>query len=412
MQNIRKRYLGIPLLNFLFAAILGLFMRYAYVKSLPIPYRYRFITHAHSHIAILGWIYLALFALFIASFLPKWYKKYNNIFWFTQISIVGMLLSFPFQGYAAASITFSTLHVIVSYFFIFYFWKDTRLLSTPSARLLHSSLLYMFISTIGLWCMAPIMAMKIKGGWDQVAIQFFLHFQFNGWFVFAILALLFKRLKVTYSQHFIKFFVCLNISLILTFSLPINWYFRSPIWLWGNALGIVFQLVSVYYLYQIIKKRLREYWKESDHLKRVLIIFVTLSFIFKILLQSSALFPSLAETLILHTNFVIGFIHLTMLGLITGFIFLFFLETKSFSRDFGLLKVGMYVFIFGVFTTEIILFLQGLLFYLGWNMLPYYYLILFTASLFLVLGILIIGLQIFLTPKKIELNTTSDKNSF
>src|SRR5699024_6225041 len=145
MQNIRKRYLGIPLLNFLFAAILGLFMRYAYVKSLPIPYRYRFITHAHSHIAILGWIYLALFALFIASFLPKWYKKYNNIFWFTQISIVGMLLSFPFQGYAAASITFSTLHVIVSYFFFFFFFKNTRLISTPSYIFLLFSILSLFI---------------------------------------------------------------------------------------------------------------------------------------------------------------------------------------------------------------------------------------------------------------------------
>lgn len=402
MNQIRKRYLGIPLLNFLIASLLGLFMRYAYVGSISIPFRYKYLIHAHSHIAILGWVYLALFGLFVSSFLPVWYKRYRRLFWITQVSIVGMLFSFPFQGYAAASIVFSTLHVIVSYFFVYYFWRDTKTNRDPAGKMIHASLLYMFISTIGLWFMAPIMALKIQGGWDQVAIQFFLHFQFNGWFIFAVLGLLFKKLKIKNSPDFRKFFLYLSLSLPLTFALPVSWYFKSPIWWWSNALGIVFQLLSVWHLVRLLKPSFKLYWQNTNRLKHSLIVFIVTSFFLKIFLQSGSLIPSLADSLILHTNFVIGFIHLTMLGLITGFLLLFLLDFPNFQGRRLMLTFGIYTFIAGVVFTEIILFIQGLLFYLDGNMFANYHLLLFLASVLLVLGILTIGAQMYFTKKKVQ----------
>src|SRR5690625_3770642 len=397
MSRIRTRYLGVPLLNFLVAALLGLFMRYVYVGTINIPFRYSYLIHAHSHIAILGWVYLALFGLFTSGFLPTWYRKYKRLFWITQVSIVGMLFSFPFQGYAAASITFSTLHVIASYFFIYYFWRDTKTQRSPASKMIHASLLYMFISTVGLWFMAPIMALKIKGGWDQVAIQFFLHFQFNGWFVFAVLGLLFKKLKVKYSVDFRRFFLYLNLSLPLTFALPVSWYFASPIWWWSNAIGILLQLLAVWHLIQMLKPNFKLYWQKSNRLKRSLIVFIATSFFLKIILQSSSLLPSLAESLVLHTNFVIGFIHLTMLGLISGFLFLFLLDYPNFHGRRLLLKTGIYLFIFGVVITEMLLFIQGLIIYLNSGVFPNFYLLLFIASVFLVLGILLISMQLYFT---------------
>lgn len=402
MNRIRKRYLSIPLLNFLIAALLGLFMRYVHVGSVDIPFRYKFLVHAHSHIAILGWVYLALFGLLIANFLPDWYRKYKRIFWITQLSIVGMLASFPFQGYAAFSIAFSSLHVIISYFFMYHFWRDTKTQRSPGIKMVHAALLYMFISTIGLWFMAPIMAMKIKGGWDQVAIQFFLHYQFNGWFIFAVLGLLFKKLKIKNSADFKKFFLYLSLSLPLTFALPISWYFKSPIWWGSNAIGILFQLFSVWYLVKIIQPSFKIYWQNANRLKHSLIVFIVTSFFLKILLQSGSLIPSLANSLVLHTNFVIGFIHLTMLGLITGFLFLYLLDFSNFQgRRIGL-HLGIYLFIAGVFFTEAILFIQGLLFYLDRDMLPNYHLSLFVASVVLVLGIFTIAGQMYFTKKKIQ----------
>src|SRR5690625_4705212 len=151
MSRIRTRYIGVTLLNFLVAALLGLFMRYVYVGTINIPFKYGYFIHAHSHIAILGWVYLALFGLFISNLLPTWYKKYKRLFWITQISIVGMLFSFPFQGYAAASITFSTLHVIASYFFIYYFWRDTKEQKSHASKMIIKFLFYLFISLLDMY---------------------------------------------------------------------------------------------------------------------------------------------------------------------------------------------------------------------------------------------------------------------
>lgn len=250
--------------------------------------------------------------------------------------------------------------------------------------------------------MAPIMAMKINGGWDQVAIQFFLHFQFNGWFIFAVIGLLFKKLKIKNTTDFKRFFLYLSLSLPLTFALPVSWYFHSPIWWWSNALGILFQLLAVWHLLQILKPNVKQYWQTSNRLKHSLIVFVITSFFLKILLQSSSLIPSLADSLVLHTNFVIGFIHLTMLGLITGCLFLYLLEFPNFQGRRLLLRTGIYLFISGVVLTEAILFIQGLLFYLDGNMIANYHLLLFSASILLVLGILIISAQIYFTKNKIQ----------
>ena len=106
---------------FLVAAILGLLLRF--YPILGLDFNYRFVVHGHSHIALLGWVYVALTTLLHFCFLEK--KKssrtYKRIFWFTQATLIGMLLTFPFQGYALLSIVFSTLFLIVSYVYAYHF---------------------------------------------------------------------------------------------------------------------------------------------------------------------------------------------------------------------------------------------------------------------------------------------------
>ncbi|MEZ4932236.1 MAG: hypothetical protein R2788_08975, partial [Saprospiraceae bacterium] len=63
-QSPTKTWLRIALLNFLLAAIMGALMRFAFVEEVRWM-EYRFMVHGHSHTAMLGWIYLALYALLI-----------------------------------------------------------------------------------------------------------------------------------------------------------------------------------------------------------------------------------------------------------------------------------------------------------------------------------------------------------
>lgn len=54
-------HIQIAVIYFLVAALLGLLLR-----SYPIfafDFNYRFVVHAHSHIALLGWVYVALTTL-------------------------------------------------------------------------------------------------------------------------------------------------------------------------------------------------------------------------------------------------------------------------------------------------------------------------------------------------------------
>ena len=108
------KHIQIALSSFLAAIMLGLMLRYTAVENLNFVYKY--VVHTHSHIAMSGWVYLALITiitkLYLNNSIPK--KTYRFIFGNTLVSIVGMLASFPFQGYALISIIFSTLYLIAS----------------------------------------------------------------------------------------------------------------------------------------------------------------------------------------------------------------------------------------------------------------------------------------------------------
>lgn len=58
-----KTPIVVCLINFVIAATMGLLLRYAMLDG--IPFNYRFLTHAHSHVAMLGWLYLAIYVLIV-----------------------------------------------------------------------------------------------------------------------------------------------------------------------------------------------------------------------------------------------------------------------------------------------------------------------------------------------------------
>ncbi|MFH6950359.1 hypothetical protein ACHRV6_17825 [Flavobacterium sp. FlaQc-51] len=160
---------------------------------------YSFLLHAHSHVAMLGWVYMTIYVLIVRMFIPKdkSYKPiYNRLFWMTEFTVIGMMISFPVQGYAFFSILFSTAHILLSYVFCVLVWKDCSKENTRERKLLMTAILFLVFSTFGVWCLGPALNMLGKqNAFYQIAIQFFLHFQFNGWFLFAVFALFLKQAK-------------------------------------------------------------------------------------------------------------------------------------------------------------------------------------------------------------------------
>ena len=389
-----KKLVLVSLLNFLIAAIMGLLLRFSFLGDLPINYRY--LTHAHSHVAMLGWVYLMLYTFYVYYFIPDKKPVYNRLFWLTEFAVIGMMLSFPFQGYAALSITFSTLHILCSYYFVYLIWKHFKSETKVTKLLVRASLLFMLISTLGVWCLGPAVSIFGKASaFYQIAIQFFLHFQFNGWFLIAVLAILFYYLSITYSKTFKLFFILLVLSTVLTLALPIQWFAPHKSLFWINAFGVFLQIIALVLLLKLIKSHLKVFLKKQNSLSRNLFLFAISCLVIKIIFQLTALHPEFSQVVYEHRNFVIGFIHLTMLGVISGFLFAFILQNNvvRFSKT---LQFGIYLFILGFLLTELLIGLQGYKYYVGDGIIEHYYLLLFLFSILLPLGIsfLIINIKI------------------
>lgn len=380
-----KKLVLICLINFFIAAILGLLLRYAFVQ--PIEINYRFLTHAHSHIAMLGWVYLMLYTFIVHYFIPDKKPVYNRLFWLTEFAVIGMLLSFPFQGYAVVSITFSTLHIFCSYYFTYLIFKHHHTKNKAVGLLLKTALVFMLVSTIGVWCLGPaVSALGQTSSFYQIAIQFFLHFQFNGWFLLAILAVLFHKLQIQNTQQFRLFYKYLIAATVLTFALAIYWFESHYILYWVNSLGVISQFIALYYFIIIVKPTIKKAIKTQASITKYIYTFAIVCFVFKCIIQSITLIPDISNLLYQHRNFVIGFIHLSMLGVITGFLFAILLH-DCFIKHTKILKFGIYSFVLGFIVTELLLVYQGFLFYFGIGMMPHYYLTLFVSSIFLPLGI-------------------------
>lgn len=393
----QKKLVIVCLLNFLVAALMGLALRFSFIESIGLNYRY--LTHAHSHIAMLGWVYLMLYVFIIHYFVPEKKPIYNRLFWLTQFAVIGMMFSFPFQGYGVISITFSTLHIVCSYYFVYLIWKHHKTKSVVTTLLLRASLLFMLLSTVGVWCLGPAVGMLGKASaFYQIAIQFFLHFQFNGWFLIVVIAIFFHLLNVKNSKLFRQFFWLLILSTILTFSLPVQWFAPHNALLWINGIGIILQVVTLYMFLKIIKPKLETLIKKETKLLFYLLHFAILCFILKVLFQLLSILPEFSQVVYEHRNFVIGFIHLLMLGVISGFLFSFILKQDLLSSS-RTLYLGIFSFLLGFILTEILLLIQGFKFYFGSGMLSNYYMFLFLFSILLPLGILLLLLNI-ITHKK------------
>ncbi|MDF1697962.1 MAG: hypothetical protein P1U56_19095 [Saprospiraceae bacterium] len=377
---------------FFIATLLGLGLRGAFVLDMPEWFNYRHVQHAHSHVALLGWLF-AIFTLSIIHFFDLEFEKYAKLYWSLQAMVVGMLITFPIMGYASLSIFFSTGHIIVSYILVVYLWRDLGKVTSEKSDVLFvkTSLAFMVLSTLGTWALGPILALKMKGTAIYYAsIQFYLHFQFNGWFIFAmlgiLLAILRKRgINFGFSSDSL-FYRLLTVSAFLTYALAITWSTPYLSIFLVNSIGVLLQLIAL----SLLLIQLKRYHNEIKHSFNKYVYWVfciaLIALIIKIVVQAAVVIPYMAAVSYTIRNFVIGFIHLLLLGCLSMFAF----GCISIIMDLKLDKIGTLVFVTGIICTEAILFIQGLMLWMGQGFIPSYYLILAVFSLFILIGLLIV----------------------
>lgn len=397
-----KQHTNISLLYFLIVGLLGLFLRLFFVT--PITANFRHIVHAHSHIALLGWVYLAL-----ATLIYKMYfngldtsRKYKKIFWFTNFTILGMLFTFPFTGYALYSIIFSTLFLFASYLFSWFVFKNipASYKNTSSYKCIKFALWYLVISSIGPWAIGGVMAtLGNTSIWYKLSIYFYLHFQYNAWFILALMGIFLyipekAGIKID-AKLFSKFFQNFNQGLILSVFLSALWVKPPAIFYLFGAAGAIFQLIGLVYFFQIIRRHRRELKNIFSPQVLFLLKFAALFLGVKVLLQLLTAIPYFAELSYHFPDFVIGYLHLTFLGIISVALFAFLIF-------FRLLKMPPYVwwlYLTGFMLSEFLIFYKGMALWQEWDFLPHQFKILFGISALLPVAV---GILLFKNLRSAE----------
>lgn len=383
----------VALLFFLVAASMGLLLRWAFVGDLPWMH-YRFWVHAHSHVALLGWLYLGVYALLSRVMVPEALRSKPAYRWnvmLTAIAVAGMAVAFPIQGYGGWAIAFSVMHGLLSYHWAWHLWRDSR--AEGAVRQFTGwAIVFLILGSLALWALPVIILTGYQGkAIYYMAVQWYLHFQFNGWLIFACLALFFQWAHdagaiwpTSFGTWFLRLMI---VSCFLTYALAIAWS-HPGLWVFlVNSAGVILQLAALIVLVLGVKKVLPAMERLADNWTKVLLGVAAGSFVLKILIQSVVVAPYIATISFTIRNFVLGFIHLILLGVVSFFLFAQARHLGWLTLNRRVNRIGMILLLIGFVGTECWLFLQGTLFWGSLGFLPFYYEVLFALSVCLPAGI-------------------------
>lgn len=400
----KRSWVQLTVFYLLVTAVSGVFMRSMALFSMPIiPYSN--LLHAHSHLALLGWVYMALFLLFLQTFINNTEKNSKQIKWLyrlTQFTIIGIFISFTLQGYALFSIVFSTLQLLLSYWFAVWAWRrmkcTTEEFKPVSTWFAKGSLVCLVVSSTGPWLLAYLSANDLKEiPLYDAAIYFYLHFQYNGWFTLGLVAILLrvlekrgihlsgKRLKLVFKMY--------TLSLLPSFLLSVLWIDPGIGWYIVAAIAAVFQWLALILFGLLLYQRRSDMKQVFEGWTRIFLLLSLLILWIKGALELGSAIPSLSDLIYESRSVVIGYLHLTLLGFVSCLclsLFLYFGWLDGSKKGAG---IGFAAFLFGLGVNELVLFLQGLFDWMGLGTLPYGEEWLWIASIGMAAGIVMFWIK-------------------
>ncbi|MBK9982405.1 MAG: hypothetical protein IPP15_08265 [Saprospiraceae bacterium] len=367
MNTNSKIWVRIALINLCIVATLGTIMRYKIGFAFPYLDQ-KYLQEAHSHFAFTGWITHSLYFLIVILFrnnLPAIREKiYQRLILINLLCAYGMLISFLCQGYGPVSIFISVLSILTGYVFAFFGMKDASRLPSdhPAKNWIKAALFFSILSTFGTFSLAY---MATNTTFNETAylgsIYFFLHFQYNGWFLFGCMALFMDRIK-----HIISAPDQVRYSFWLFFLAGIPAYFLSTLWanlpLWLYVFVVIAAFLQVIG-WALIIRMLRPVFDQLKLLFHkpalVFMLIIALAFTFKLFLQLGSTVPAISKLAFGFRPIVIAYLHLVLLLIVSMFLLTFMYSTALFYQT-KKTRVALSMFASGVILNEIVLATQGI----------------------------------------------------
>ncbi|MCD6543032.1 MAG: hypothetical protein J7K34_00830 [Flavobacteriaceae bacterium] len=303
-----KKLWVFPLLFGIIGAFIGLVLRYAYTGGITIPFNFKYILHAHSHIMLLGFLFNALL-VFVWSNFTKGIDEISYRYYIAmQMCMALMVVAFILQGYALFSILFSTLHLWISYILLVRLWK--RLKGEKEILLLIKvGIVFHFLSSLGPYALGPLMVLDLKNSpWYQQSVFFYLHFQFLGIYFIWMLALLAKKVKLKINK---KVVIGISTSLVLLYAHTLDYSFDHwAIQLFGGIGSVLLFVLLLKFRFSFIS--------QSKGIRNIYYIVLVVA-----LINIAGTFPMIAELVVNNRFILIAWLHFLFLGLYVPFIWVF-----------------------------------------------------------------------------------------
>jgi hypothetical protein len=346
-----QRFVKIPLIFLFVGSLLGLFLRWQFVSPTA-GTNYMYVLHGHSHIMFLGWIFNALFIGFVFYYVEASQQSvFKTLFIVLQALVIGMLVSFPMQGYGIFSILFSTLHTLIALAFVIKFFQKTRHTTSISAWYAKVALTFFVISTAGPFSLGYLMSAGIgQSHWYYFSIYFYLHFQYNGFFLFGILSLIFQLFEgkqIDFSTRDVK-----RIGLILAYAC-IPAYLLSTLWVQPGfvyniigGLAALAQLFAVGILTRLLTANTNEIKQTFHRTSCYIMMIMIISFAIKSILQLLSALPSVAQLAYELRPVTIAYLHLVLIGVISLALIVWYVESAFLDRRLGNKAILLFVLSF------------------------------------------------------------------
>ena len=392
-SNYFNQYGRLLLANLIIVAILGCIMRYKI--GFDFPYlEQKYLQHAHSHFAFASWISLALYLIILHSMQAqsKWTAWLHKLIFAQYLMGFGMLFSFAVAGYNWLSITFSTATVFISYIILYLYNHHRKEISEEQlwTKWFLWALIWQALSSVGTFVLAYMMASHHIDQHSYLAsVYFFLHFQYNGWFLFGIIGAALYFLKQNFHVsiddglpfRFLKWSVLPAYGLsVLWMDLPWFVYILVVAFVILQTVGIAILLLRLYSVKGKVVPHIVPLIKWGS-------LFAGSAYGIKFLLQLFSVIPAMSKLAFGFRPIVIAYLHLVLLAassttlilLLTG------LGVFRYNRNFAR---GFYLLLIGIFCNEAILALQGFASF-DYIAIPWANMALFTVSIVMLTGLIV-----------------------
>ena len=362
----RSFWLKFSVFNFLIVALLGVTMRYKILYSMPFLDQ-KHLQEAHSHFAFYGWITNVIYVL-ILNYMHKInaqidLKKYEKLIVVNLIASFTMLGAFLYGGYFWVSIAGSTVALLCSFVFFFFFVRDAKKIQDFSKLWFLAGLFFAVISSVGVFNLGYMMMSKTATQDLYLASEYYyLHFQYNGFFIFSCIGFLLFSMKqagsgISEKQNKLIFWL-LFIGCVIGYGLSVLWM-KMPVSIFAViVVATIMQTIGAVLLFVFIKKNWTNLVLKWSPMHRFVLLYAGFAFAVKIALQLGSTIPALNQFAFGFRNVVIAYLHLVLLMCIATFLVNQILATHYFTITNKLL-MGFKLLLLGIFLNELILGLMG-----------------------------------------------------